>query len=206
MNDPHGTWLFAAHLSDPDYVMTISAQNRYLNPGLALISHPKPRSIPVGSTVVGSTTVPGSFQPWLPAAAASNAAAPFNTLLIAPGSPARPVLTQPQAVTKAAGGDGASVLSVSWSVPAGSPAVLQFRLFVAADPMFSELLRQPAGDAFGPPDIPGSTRSVDVVVGSRLAGGEVYVLLLACTDESCRASCVQQQVSLSVHQPALRPS
>lgn len=199
--------------------MTVSAQNRFLNPGLALISHPKPRgssssTTQAGSTAASSLTVPGSFQPWLPGPAAGNAAvaaSSFNTLLVAPGSPARPVLSQPQTVTKAASSGNAaaaaaSVLTVSWSMPAGSAAVDQFRLFVAADPMFAELLRQPTGNAFGPPDIPGSARSVDVVVGSRLAGGEVYVLLLACNAESCRASCVLQ-VALRVTQPvSVKPS
>jgi hypothetical protein len=206
MNDPHGTWLFAMHLSDPDYIFTVSAQNRYLNPGLALISHPKPRSssssVQAGSSLAASSTVPGSFQPVLAAGFPSNAPPPFSTLLVAPGSPALPVLSHQQTVTKAAGSDTASVLTVSWSVPAGSPAVQQFRLFVAADAMFSELLRQPAGDAFGPPDIPGGTRSVDVVVGSRLADGEVYVLLLACSAETCRASCVQHVTSGAQQQPA----
>jgi hypothetical protein len=210
MDNPHGTWLYASHLSDPGYVMTLSAQNRYVNPGLALISYP--RTHRSSNAQAGIATVPGTFQPWASApgpAAAPNAAASgvqlFSRVLVAPGSPARPLLTQQPAGVKAAGSDGASVLTVSWSLPAGSPAVDQFRLFVAADPMFVDLIRQPAGDAFGPPDIPGGTRSVDVVIGSRLAGGEVYVLLLACNDESCRTSCVQQVV-LSQHQPAVRPS
>jgi hypothetical protein len=210
MDDPHGTWLYASHLSDPDYVMTLSAQNRYVNPGLAFISHPHPYSSSNGAT--GVTTVPGMFRPWVSASApasAPNAAAsgvqPFSRVLVASGGPARPLLIQHPAVVNAAGSDGASVLTVSWSLPAGSPAVDQFRLFVATDPMFVDLLRQPAGDAFGPPDIPGGTRSVDVVIGSRLADGEVYVLLLACNAESCRASCVQQ-VTLGQQQLALRPS
>ncbi|KAF6265399.1 hypothetical protein COO60DRAFT_953041 [Scenedesmus sp. NREL 46B-D3] len=215
-DDPHGTWLFTLHNDDPDYVITLSAQNRYVNPGLALISHPQSRSssssssssssnAQAGSTTVSpAATVPGSFRVWSPTVPAENAAAStaFNSVLVAPNSPARPVLTQPPTIVKTA---GAAVLTVSWSGPAGPPAVEQFRLFVAADPMFAELLRQPAGDAFAPSDIPGGTRSVDVVIDSRLASSEVYVLLLACSVESCRASCVQQ-VALGQQPPAVPAS
>lgn len=189
-NDPHGTWLYATGFSDPDYVTTVSAHRPFLNPGLALISHPVTSTTGLrGGTTPGST-VPGGFQHWA-------AAAMLNSVLMAPGSPGKPLLGQPEAAEADLGSSSSSSavalesVTLPWSLPAGSAPVQQFRLFVAADPLFSEVLRQPASDAFQPPDISGSARSVDVMLGSRLLGRDIYVLLMACTDRACRASCVQ---------------
>lgn len=175
--DPHGSWYWAATADVPDYVITTAAQSRLLNPGLALISQP------VRSVRNRSASSPGSFRPWR-----LDPKQPLP-LLISTNSPSRPELLQLTA-RLTPGGVG-QVATISWSMPTGSIAVQQFRLYVAADALFSEMLRQPAGNAFEM-DIASSTRSVDVVLDRRLEGRSIYVLVMACYKDACARSCTGQ--------------
>jgi len=176
-SDEHGTWLFSAHLDDSsDYVTTLGSHRRFLSPGVAMISHP-------------SAGIPGKFKPWTVAAAGSNAGSSVLPLLLSPDAPARPVLLP--LVTGES--DGAErVVTLTWQLPQTGHSVLSptfFKLYLSADPLFNELLRQPKAAAFKT-DIPANSRSVDVEIDRRHAVTEVYALLLACNTAACSRSCI----------------
>lgn len=172
-DDAHGGWLFATAVDDDAYVSTLGTQKRFLSPGLAVVSQAAPGG------------VPGKFVPWSMAPAAA------HLVLVSPLSLPRPALAQP-AVTALPG--GSQMVRLAWGLPVDASMVQQFRLYVAADPAFNELLRQP--DAAGlSVDLAGSTRSVDVLLpGRRTPGSTIYVSLLACNDKACSRSCTGQFV------------
>lgn len=176
--DPHGSWLWASSTDIPDYVMTTSAQIRSLTPGLALISYLHGVQ---GNLDLDQASSPGSFKPWILDPKLS------LPLLVSPNSPARPTLLQP--VSRLSPGDNGLLATIAWNMPPHSPTVQHFRLYVAADALFSELLRQPAGNAFDH-DIAGSTRSIDVALQGRFKGRSVYVLVMACYENVCSKSCI----------------
>lgn len=172
-SDQHGMWLFSAHPDDSsDYVTTLSSHRRSLSPGLAMISHPS-----------AATGVPGKFKHW--AVEAGSSALP---LLVSPEAPARPVL---QALAVQAPQGNVRVATLSWeqSHVAHSSSVTFYKLYLAADPLFNELLRQPSVVAFKP-DIPANSRSVDIELSDDHSAAEVYALLLACNDAACSRSCI----------------
>jgi hypothetical protein len=194
--DPYGSWLFSAALDDTsDYFTTVGSHRRFLSPGLALVSHP-----------AGPKQAASKFQAWPTAAGAVAAGRGAHgalqlPLLVSGAAPPRPVV-QP-AVSAVVGSNGA-VRAVTWQAPFAHPhGATFFRLFLSADPVFNELLRQPESVGFKP-DMPGSSRSAEVVLpggGGAAAGqqqqqqrgpSEAYALLLACNPEACSRSCISR--------------
>lgn len=184
-SDAFDSWLFSAALDDSlsDYVTTLGSHRRFLSPGSAVISHP-----------TGPKKTPGKLQPWkthegtvspgVAVAAAGRQHGLQLPLLMSPVAPPRPLLLLPSFKE--------GVLVLPWRMPASHAHHVGtfFRLFLAADPYFNELLRQPEGMAFKP-DIPGSSRSVEVVLeNERAVPAVVYALLWACNTEACSRSCI----------------
>jgi hypothetical protein len=176
-----------------DYTTMLGSHRRVLSPGLALIAHPDP-----------VTGVPGSFKPWGTGAGARSAGAGAASngpgalalpLLTSPDAPPAPVLAPVLKAAAAASSAGSGVATVAWSVPHAAaphatPHATSFRLYLAADAAFDEVLRQPEAPAFKA-DVPGSARSAEVVLGSSSsrAAPEVWGLLLACNAKACSRSC-----------------
>lgn len=193
-SDEHGSWLFSAALDETsDYATLLGIHRRFLNPGMAVISHPVP---PTGT--------PSKFKPW-----SAGSSAGLWPLLVSPDAPAQPALQQlvlapaPAAAAAAAVEAGApgvtvssnKVVTLTWDFPGESShtplSPTFYKLYLAADPYFNELLRQPASPAFKP-DIPPNTRSVDVELNAGHTHNEVYALLLACNSHACSRSCIDR--------------
>lgn len=181
-SDEHGSWLFSAALDEvSDYSTLLGIHRRILSPGMAVISHP--------AAVTGT---PGKFYFW---SAGSGSSSTLWPLLVSPDAPARPELQPLVAASPAAAGAAGDnrVVTLTWDLPSASahtPVVPTFyKLYLAADPYFNELLRQPSAAAFKP-DIPPNSRSVDVELNGRHVVNEVYALLLACNAHACSRSCV----------------
>jgi hypothetical protein len=151
---------------------------------MAVISHP-----------IAPTGTPSKIRPW--STGSSSSSSSIWPLLVSPDAPARPVL-QPlmAAAAAAAAASGDRVVTLTWQLPGDSHSLLSptfYKLYLAADPYFNELLRQPGAAAFQP-DIPPNTRSVDVELRGRHAVNEVYALLMACNTHACSRSCIGRYV------------
>jgi hypothetical protein len=196
-SDEHGSWLFSTALDETlDYATLLGIHRRFLNPGMAVISHPV---LPTGT--------PSKFKPWSAGSSSSDSGSSMWPLLVSPDAPARPALQQlvqaPAAAvaTATAGAPAGSssssssgkVITLTWDFPGESShtplSPTFYKLYLAADPYFNELLRQPATPAFKS-DIPPNTRSVDVELNAGHTHNEVYALLLACNSHACSRSCI----------------
>jgi hypothetical protein len=172
-DDRHGQWLYSTNLPDgsnvSSYVNTLSSQNNFLAPGQAFISHQQPDSSA------------GKFDSWsLDVGAAQQ-------LLVSAQQPAKLQLLQATSDKQAT---DQSRINLSWRVASNGLPVEQFRLFVAADALFDELVRQPNQGGFVM-DIPGSQHTAQVEIpkhGNKYS--TLYVLLLACNANACSRSCV----------------
>lgn len=215
-SDAHGRWLFSTALEEPsNYTTLLGSHSRFLSPGIALISHPvvvpgvshpepavevaavggAPRVASIGVSS-SSSVIPGPFKPWSVGSIA--AVASVLPLLVSPNAPPQPVLLPLTAAAAApsttAAQSGQRVVTLSWQLP-GAPthhssiSPTFYKLYLAADPLFNELLRQPASAAFKP-DIPASGRSVDVEINGQHATTQVYALLMACNAAACSRSCI----------------
>jgi hypothetical protein len=185
-SDEHGSWLFSSALEGAsDYTTLLGIHRRFLSPGMAVISHPM---APIGT--------PSKFRPWsTDSTGSSSSSSSVWPLLVSPDAPARPVL-QPLVAAAAAAANGDRVVTLTWQLPGDSHTSLSptfYKLYLAADPYFNELLRQPGAAAFKP-DIPPNTRSVDVELRGHHAVNEVYALLMACNTHACSRSCIGRYV------------
>lgn len=173
-DDRHGQWLYSTNLPDgtnvSSYVDTLSTQNNFLAPGQAFISHQE---------LDGSR---GSFISWAVDAGAA------EQLLVSPQQPAQLQLLRAAASDQQA--PDQSRIYLSWHVASKGLPIEQFRLYVAADPLFDELVRQPNQGGFVL-DIPGNQHTAQIEIpkhGNKHS--TLYVLLLACNADSCSRSCV----------------
>jgi hypothetical protein len=182
-SDEHGSWLFSSALDDhSDYVTLMGIHRRFLSPGMAVISHPS-----------GAAGVPGKFGPWTAAAGSSGSS--VWPLLVSPDSPPRPLLLPLVTKTASPAQKAANkrVVTLTWEFPAHAShtplSPTYYKLYLAADPHFNTLLRQPTAAAFKP-DIPANSLSVDVELSGSHVALDVYALLLACNSAACSRSCI----------------
>lgn len=177
-SDEHGSWLFSTAVDDSSgYITMLGTHSRFLSPGTAVIAYPK---TPGG--------IPGPFKPWVaPPLASSGVVWP---LLTSAAVPTQPVL-QSYTVQDIPG--AMQMVTLTWDMPKGSrqPNPDFFKLYLAADPLFDELLRHPLAAGFKA-DIPASSRSAAVEISTRHAAAELYAMLMACNAQGCSRSCVGQ--------------